>query len=152
MVVELRVSTGEWRAFVADRLPTELDDSIKAHHAKFYLAQQNLSPHELEGILPVSFPMTHQLAEFPGVAKYPIDEWEEAGSPMLTVTGWCVLCMKIAEKDMENLHTIFTCADKLKRKAGEELPLGASKIPRTSGVGASPSQCDASQLSKEVHV
>ena len=30
--------------------------------------------------------MTHQLPEFPGTAKYPVDAWEAVGSPMLTTT------------------------------------------------------------------
>ena len=113
-------------------MPTELDDAIKEHHAKFYMAQKDLTPSELEGILPVCFPMTHQISGFPGVARYPIDEWEEAGSPMLTVTGWCVLCMKVAEKNMEDLHKVFTCAEGVKKREEQVLlNMKASRKPST---------------------
>ena len=53
------------------------------------------------------------MAEFPGVAKYPIDEWERANSPMLSRKGWIKLCMRIAQKTLADLHTIFDCAKKL---------------------------------------
>ena len=33
MVVELKMSTGEWQSCMADRLPAELDDELKCHHA-----------------------------------------------------------------------------------------------------------------------
>ena len=44
MVVELKMGNGEWQSFMAERLPTELDDAIKGHHAAFFMAQRELTP------------------------------------------------------------------------------------------------------------
>eukprot|EP00974_Lingulodinium_polyedra_P062825 6065419-Lingulodinium_polyedra.AAC.1 len=44
------------------------------------------------------------------IAKYPIDEWEEAGAPMMTTKGWAKLCLKVAEKDLKNLQNMFDVA------------------------------------------
>ena len=134
---------------MADRLPVELDDAIKGHHAEFYMAQKDLTPRELEDILPICFPMTHQLADFPGVAKYPIDTWVSEGSPKLTEDGWSDLCMKIALKNLDALHEVFTCAEQLKkkRKVSRVIPpspldsADASTAPSTTA-GASSSKCD----------
>ena len=60
--------------------------------------------------LPVMMPMTHHESGFPGVSRYPIDEWEQNNSPMITVAGWCKLAMKIASKDLDNLQDVFDIA------------------------------------------
>ena len=58
-VVELRMGNGEWQSFMAERMPQELDDAIKGHHAKFYMAQKMLTPQELMDVLPCpSLPRT----------------------------------------------------------------------------------------------
>ena len=75
MVVEVKCANGEWEAFVADRLPAELDDQIKAKHVAFYMGMANLTPAELKDIIPMSFPMTYEIPDFPGVARYPVDRW-----------------------------------------------------------------------------
>ena len=59
------------------------------------------------------FPVTRQPMQFPGVARYPIDAWEDAGNPMLTRSGWSKLCMRIAQRDMKHLQSIFEIAQKL---------------------------------------
>ena len=46
------------------------------------MAAKNLNPDELKELLPISFPMTHHVAGFPGVAQYPLEEWE-MGCPYL---------------------------------------------------------------------
>ncbi len=112
--------TGEWQSFMADRLPIELDDAIKKKHADFYMAQKELTPTELMDVLPISFPVTHNLPEFPGVSIYPIDAWEEAGSPMLTVVGWVKLCVRISKKNFERLESIFEAAQKVDQKVANE--------------------------------
>ena len=61
----------------------------------------------------MSFPVTRQLMQFPGVARYPIDAWEDAGNPMLTRKGWSKLCMCIAQRNLNELHAIFEIAKKL---------------------------------------
>ena len=79
----------------------------------FFMAPQELTANELLDILPVTYPLTHQLPEFPGVAQYPVDAWVALGSPMLTTTGWIKMCMCIAHKNMTELHTVFEAAKKL---------------------------------------
>eukprot|EP00974_Lingulodinium_polyedra_P087970 8530903-Lingulodinium_polyedra.AAC.1 len=46
--------------------------------------------------------MARVVEGFPCIAKYPIDEWEDAGAPMMTTNGWAKLCLKVAEKDIKN--------------------------------------------------
>ena len=113
MVVEIKQENGEWTSFVAERLPEELDDEIKRVHAHFYMAQQDLTPEELKEILPISFPMTHNIKGFPGVARYPVDEWEAAGAPYFSVKSWCKMAMRIASNDLTNLGKVFETAQKI---------------------------------------
>ena len=60
--------------------------------------------------------MTHHCPGFPGIARYPVDAWEEAGAPMFTVKSWAKLAMKVAVKDMTNLAGVFELAKKLEAK------------------------------------
>ena len=80
MAVEVNQADDEWTSFVAEGIPSELDNAIKNHRAQFYLAQKNRTADELLGALPLAFPMTHTVPEFPGIAKYPVDEWERQGA------------------------------------------------------------------------
>eukprot|EP00974_Lingulodinium_polyedra_P017564 1704055-Lingulodinium_polyedra.AAC.1 len=61
----------------------------------------------------MAFPMTHNVPEFPCIAKYPVDAWEEAGAPWMSTKGWAKLCMKVAEKDLSNLQHVFDIANDL---------------------------------------
>eukprot|EP00974_Lingulodinium_polyedra_P093789 9087739-Lingulodinium_polyedra.AAC.1 len=63
---------------MADRLPSQLDDAITGAKAEFNMASKDLTPEELQEELPMAFPMTHVVEGSPCIAKYPIDEWEEA--------------------------------------------------------------------------
>ena len=120
MVVEIKQADNEWTSFVAERIPSELDDAIKGHRAKFYMAQKDLTPEELLDTLPMAFPMTHTIPEFPGVAQYPVDAWERNGAPRMTVKSWCKLCMKVAAKDLENLSKVFEIAQACEARAPAE--------------------------------
>ena len=85
-MVELGLGNGEWQSLMAELIPAELDDAIKGHRAAFFMAQKDLTPQS--SLISCQWPLQHhQLAEFPGVTKYPVDGWEEAGSPMLTTKG-----------------------------------------------------------------
>ena len=142
-VVELMAGNGEWQSCMAERMPQELDDAIKGHHAKFYMAQKELTPQELLDVLPVSFPVTHNVKEFPGVSNYPVDAWEDAGSPMLSVTGWIKLCVRIAKQNMVDLHTVFEVAQKLNPEATKEAVKEASDesaTPRSTAASSSTTQ------------
>ena len=79
-------------------MPEELDGDIKKVHANYFLAQKDLTADELLDVLPIQFPMTHHFPGFPGIARYPVDAWEEAGAPMFTVKSWAKLAMKVATK------------------------------------------------------
>eukprot|EP00974_Lingulodinium_polyedra_P070325 6805340-Lingulodinium_polyedra.AAC.1 len=66
----------------------------------------------------MAFPMTRNYPEFPCVAKYPVDAWEEAGAPCMT-KSWAKLRMKIAEKDRTHLENVFEVAKTLGEKKKE---------------------------------
>ena len=87
------------------------------------------TPNDLFDILPVTYHMAHQLPEFPGVARYPIDEWESAGSPTLTTKGWIKMCMRIAQKNMSELHTVFEAAQKLDPSTANDFGAPWSILP-----------------------
>ena len=116
MVMELKTKSGEWSSFMSARLPQELDDAIKAKHAAFYLAQKNITADDLLESLPICFPMTHIVDGFPGVARYPVDEWERSGAPYFSEKSWCKLCMKIAANDLANLQSVMDVAEKVSAK------------------------------------
>ena len=77
------------------------------------MAAKDLTPDELLETIPMAFPMTHLLDDFPGVAKYPIDAWEEAGAPAMTSKSWVKLCVRVAQNDLTNLQHIMDIAQKL---------------------------------------
>ena len=116
MVAELQMDDGHWEAFMADRLPTELDDEIKKCRAAFVNASKQMDPSEVQALMPMSFPMSFVLPgqQYLAIARYPIDEWVANGEPVLTTMSWIKLCIKIAEKDNTNLHSILELGEKLK--------------------------------------
>ena len=128
MVVELYIKELDtWWSFMADRLPDALDDAIKGNQLKFMEAQKLLTAEEIKDQLPVVFPSTHVMDKdvFPGVSRFPIDEWKKAGEPCLSVSGWAALAMKIAEKDLDNLDQVFTVAKRF-HKEHEKAPSQAA--------------------------
>ena len=112
MVVEMMTHDGKWISFMADRLPEQLDDAIKGHHAAFHMATLKMTPEELQEAIPMGFPMTHVVDGVPCVARYPIDMWELNGMPIMTTKGWAKLCMLIAQQDLENLQSVYDTAVK----------------------------------------
>ena len=123
MVVEIKQEDGSWDSVVAERLPSELDDAIKGHHAAYYMAQKDLTPEELLDVLPMAFPMTHAHPEFPGIAKYPVDAWEKPGAPTLTPKSWRKLAMRAASRDTTNLAKVFEVAKTCEEKDDKEKAL-----------------------------
>ena len=119
MVVELKLDDDTWTAIMAERMPSTLDNAIKGHHAKFYMSIGKLSPETLFEKIPIGFPMTHQVKGFPGIALYPVEEFERHGELMITEVGWCKMAMKVAENDMEHLEGVFTVAKKILIKLKE---------------------------------
>ena len=43
----------------------------------------------------------------PGLGKFPIEEYKQAGKPIFTDRNWWLLARAVAQKDMLSLHTIF---------------------------------------------
>ena len=84
-----------------------MDDEIKKVHASFYRAAQFVTADDLQGAIPISFPMTHNIEDMPMVARYPISEWKRIGAPYFSEKSWCKLCMKIAQKDYGHLEKVF---------------------------------------------
>ncbi len=127
MVAELKMDDGHWEAFMADRLPTELDDEIKKSRAAFVNASKLMDPEEVKSLMPISFPMTHVLPgqEYMAIARYPIDEWMASGQPILSTIK---LCLKIAEKDLENLQSVFDTAVKCEKHEQKMIDAGKSRL------------------------
>ena len=117
-VVEMRLEDDTWTAFAAERMPQELDDAIKGKTAEFHMAYKKLSPEELKAVIPVCFPMTHQIDPeiMPGIARYPVDDWEHEGEPCFDTKSWIKLCIKVANQDLTNLAGICAIAEKLEAK------------------------------------
>ena len=113
MVVELRLGDGEWTAFMSDRLPNELDDAIKNKRAAFYMAAGNITPDQLLEVIPMTFPLTHLVDGFPGVARHPMDAWERTGPPLMTAKSWANICMRVAMSDLTNLQDIMEVSQKI---------------------------------------
>ena len=118
MVLELHMGDGRWQAISADRLPAILDDEIKEKQREFLAATKLLKPDDLLEILPMSFPETYVLDRtlFPGVARYPVDEWKREGRSCITSKGWAKLCLRIANNDMAHLENVFKAATTLESR------------------------------------
>ena len=103
-VVEVqRGDNGEWEAFAADPLPMEIKDEIKMIQARTYLPSptlENTLRYPRNGkynfVTPLSPPNTHHLQDYPIVARYPLEEWELANRPNLSLIGWSKLAIAIS--------------------------------------------------------
>ena len=102
-VVEVqRGDTGEWEAFAADPLPMEITDEINMILARKILP----SPLHINRIRnprrwgdfnsPLSPPNTHHHQDYPIIARYPLEEWELANRPNLSLIGWSKLAIAIS--------------------------------------------------------
>ena len=103
-VVEVqKEENNEWEAFAADPLPMEISDEIKQVQARTFLP----SPIHISSFgsprngrynfnTPLSPPKTHHLQGYPIIARYPLEEWEHANRPNLSLTGWSKLAIAIS--------------------------------------------------------
>ena len=140
MVAELKEDRGyRWQSFISERLPMELDDAIKAKcYDQICRATEGMLASDIYKALPMMFPMTHLLQDeqgkkYPGIARYPIDDWARRGAPTMTEKGWCKFAMKVALKDMDNLVHAWQTASKAGKFSQEELHLeGLLDRPRCS--------------------
>ena len=113
MVIGLKHQDATWTAFLSERFPHALDMEIREHRAEFYMEAAKLTPEQLLEVLPAGFPMTSLFEEFPGITRFPISKWEEAGEPVMTVKNWCNLCMMVASGNLTTLGSIFETASKI---------------------------------------
>ncbi len=93
---------------ICRRPPPQLWDAIYKKREAFYEAAGKVSPEDILAAIPITFPQTHVVGAdiFPGVSRFPVDDWEDAGEPIMTQAMWCTFAMTIAEKD-ERLVDIF---------------------------------------------
>ena len=98
------------------RPPAQLWDAIFKKREAFHEAASRLTAEEIKLAIPVRFPQTHVLNPkvFPGVSRFPVDDWEKAGKPVMTQSNWITFCMLIAKKD-ERLEDIFLLGKELSR-------------------------------------
>ena len=73
---------GSWAAWLSERLSPDLDYAINGKSSELYMAARESFPSDLRETVPMTFPMTHPVTGCPGVAKYPVDEWERAGGAL----------------------------------------------------------------------
>ena len=104
---------------MSERWPQALDDAMKGMHLKhcFARASRGLSPREIFNYLPMMFPMTYQFTlnghTLP-IARYPVDQWEAQGEPVMTEAAWATWCMKVCENDLHNLEKVWQVASMMR--------------------------------------
>ena len=114
-VVEVQKEDYGWEAFAADPLPMEITDEIKQIQTIEYLpgpkhASRLWSPLPKGGYninTPLSPPMTHHLQDYPIIARCPLEEWEHANRPNLSLTGWSKLAIITSLKGKCNFLCCF---------------------------------------------
>ena len=102
-VVEVqREDTGKWEAFAADPPPIEITDEINMIRARKFLPGplhigRSRNPRSWgEYFSPFSPPHTHRHQDYPIIARYPLEEWELANRPNLSIIGWSKLAIAIS--------------------------------------------------------
>ena len=140
MVCEIQMThcNGEWEAFLADQTPQALDDQLKKlSYDALAKTFQTLTPDTLLKATPITMPMTHLVTvsgkKMEGIAKYPLDQWNNSGAPCFTTEKLAMICMLLAERgkgatqsqafsneDKEVFEKLFAAASKIKE---ETVPL-----------------------------
>ena len=94
---------GAWEAFLADQVPSALDDQIKkVNYQNMTRCFSKISPEVLLQAIPMTMPMTYLATvdgkEMKGIAKYPLDQWLDEEAPCFTREKWAMICLLIAER------------------------------------------------------
>jgi hypothetical protein len=128
--IQLRKSgdPNAWEAFLAEQMPTALDDRIKSlTYTSLSKSFATLTPDTIIRSIPITMPMTNLMTvdgyELKGVAKYPIDAWKLAGNPVFTQEAWAKLCLLIAENGQR-----LNCLDDSEKLAYDELFTTSSRL------------------------
>ena len=100
MILELKCGD-RWMAMVAVRPPPILLDEIFKVRYEFALNLGALTPQQFQEMMPICFPMTYLIdgrdGRFPGIAKFPVDQWVKDGRPIFDEAAWCSLCIHLVE-------------------------------------------------------
>ena len=113
---EIKVQDGSWSTFLAERMPTLVDNAIKSHQKEFFKALEHASPTDFFHSLPINLPMTHQIEGVPFIARYPIDKWEENGHPYMSAEGWCEFVMRVSMNKLDTLDEVFQAAKTTRKR------------------------------------
>ena len=117
----MQLPNGEYEQFVAERMPQQLDDEIKKVKMEFHRAAGKMTPKEVQDLIPITFPVTHTMQEFPFISEYPIDKWEKAGKPCFSKRSWYKLVMLICQNDMDSLRDLLVSSKTKLDAANEEM-------------------------------
>ena len=115
-------------AFLAERLPEQLDDEIKKLLHEWHVAEGRVTPEDIMSCIPEVLPKVNLIKEskIPGIARFDFKKCKESGCPTLLTAGWIALCRCIAEKDEINLSRIITLCDKLSIQEEQDPDLKAA--------------------------
>ena len=77
---------------------------------------------EVEDLIPTSFGMWHFIGEFPGVARFPMDQWLMHNAPTFSAKTWCKLAIRIAQEAPYILRGLLEVAEDLERDLVDWIP------------------------------
>ena len=116
------------KAMVAVRCPPILLEEIYKVRSDFALSLNAMSPEEIQQVMPNSFHTNSLIdgkVQLPGIARFPVDQWEAEGRPIFDEAAWCALCIHVVETmrrrlmasdSTNNLNKLFQIAKELQSK------------------------------------
>ena len=100
IILELKCGD-TWMAMAAVRPPPILLDEIFRVRYEFALRLDAMTPSQIQQVMPICFPMSYLIdgrdGKFPGIAKFPVDQWVKDGRPIFDEAAWCTLCIHLVE-------------------------------------------------------
>ena len=100
IILELKCGDS-WRAMMAVRPPPILLDEIFRVRYEFAVRLNAMSPDQIQKVMPICFPMNYVIdgrdGHFPGIAKFPVDQWIKEGRPIFDTASWCALCIHLVK-------------------------------------------------------
>ena len=91
IILELKCGDS-WMAMAAVRPPPILLDEIFRVRYEFALRLDAMTPSQIQQVMPICFPMSYLIdgrdGKFPGIAKFPVDQWEAEGRPIFDEAAW----------------------------------------------------------------